>query len=85
MEIEKEIQLLKERNLRVEADKAWETSIFRMVSISVLTYIVALCVMYIISVSNFMLNAFIPVVGYILSAQSLPFLKKWWILKYYKK
>ena len=39
-EIKKEINLIKERNKRVEADKAWETSGFRVVSVVVMTYIV---------------------------------------------
>ena len=85
MDIEKEIQILKERNLRVESDKAWETSLFRLVSISVITYVIASLVMYFIGVRNFFLNAVIPVLGYVISAQSLPFVKKWWISKHYKK
>ena len=84
MDIEHEIKLIKERNQFVEAEKAWETSLFRLISIAVLTYIIASIVMYLIGVQNFLVNAFIPTIGYILSAQSLPFLKRWWILKYYK-
>ncbi len=30
--LEKEVAAIKERNLRVEADKAWETSSFRIFS-----------------------------------------------------
>jgi hypothetical protein len=48
--IEQEISEIKERNRKVEADKAWETSVFRMVSILVLTYLIASWVMYIINV-----------------------------------
>ena len=41
-ELKKEIQSLKDRNKRVEADKAWETSSTRKASLAVLTYIVIL-------------------------------------------
>jgi hypothetical protein len=41
MDIESEIQKIKERNARVEADKAWETSKTRRLAIAVFTYIVA--------------------------------------------
>ena len=80
--LEQEIQLLRERNKRVEADKAWETSWFRIISIAVITYVVASLVMRIIGVKNALLNAFIPTIGYLLSTQSLPLIKKWWIKKF---
>ena len=38
--LEGEINKIKERNRRVEAEKAWETSWARRISILVLTYIV---------------------------------------------
>lgn len=85
MDIEKEIYLIKERNKKVEADKAWETSNFRVVSIVIMTYIITAIVFYFIGVKNFMLSALIPTVGFYLSTQSLPFIKKWWIDKFYKK
>ena len=85
MEIEKEIILIKERNLKVEADKAWETSFFRIVLISIVTYVIASFVMYFIGVKNFLLNALIPTIGYLLSAQSLPLIKHWWIKEYLNK
>lgn len=39
-ELEKEIPQIKERNKRVEADKAWETSTSRKIIIAIATYIV---------------------------------------------
>ncbi len=77
--LEKEIQKLKERNSRVEADKVWEISMFRIFSICVITYIIAAIVMYIIGVQNYFLSALIPTIGYYLSTQSLPSIKKWWV------
>ena len=85
MEIEKEIELIKERNKKVEADKAWETSNFRVILLSVITYIITAIVFYFIGVRNYLLNALIPAVGFFLSTQSLPFIKKYWIEKLYKK
>ncbi len=80
--IEHELQIIKERNLRVQADKAWETSVFRRTLIACITYIIASFVLYAIHVPNFYLSAIIPTLGYILSTLSLPFIKKWWIEKY---
>ena len=39
-QIKSDIEQIKQRNARVEADKAWETSLFRKILIAVLTYIV---------------------------------------------
>lgn len=78
-EIEKELDAIKERNARVEADKAWETSWFRIFTITLLIYLAAVVWLYMIDVSNFWSNALVPAVGYFLSVQSLPFIKKWWL------
>ncbi|MDO8660136.1 MAG: hypothetical protein Q7K54_06115 [Candidatus Parcubacteria bacterium] len=77
--LEKEIELLKERNKRVEADKAWETSYFRILLISGIIYVIAVKVMYFIGSENYYLNALVPPIGFFISVQSLPFIKKWWI------
>ncbi len=82
MDLEQEILQLKERNLRVEAEKSWEVSFFRKVSIAIVTYIVATLVLYFIGISNFLLSALIPTIGYVLSTQSLPIIKKWWMRKH---
>lgn len=83
--LEKEIEIIKARNLRVEADKAWETSYFRVLLISVIIYVIALKVMYFIGSENYFSNALVPAIGYFISVQSLPFIKKWWIKNYSKK
>ena len=77
--LEEEVRAIRERNARVEGDKAWETSKFRIGLIMVVTYIIAAVVLYAIGNDNPMRNAFIPTLGYFLSTQSLPFIKKWWI------
>jgi hypothetical protein len=77
--LERELELVKQRNARVETDKAWEGSAFRINAICVLTYIVATVFLYLIGVQRFWLSALIPTIGFYLSAQSLPAIKKWWI------
>jgi hypothetical protein len=78
MNIEKEIQEIKDRNIRVEQDKSWETSWFRRVLITCVTYIVAGIWLVSINDSNPWLKALVPAVGYFLSTLSLPFIKNWW-------
>ncbi len=72
------------RNKRVEADKAWETSKTRKALVLVITYILALFVMWGIGVSDPHLNALIPTLGFYLSTLSIGFFKKLWIKKIYK-
>ena len=83
--IEEEIVTIKERNLRVEADKAWEVSSFRIFSITIITYIVAALVLYLVGANNFLLNALVPTAGFFLSVQSLPATKRWWVKKFLHK
>ena len=82
--LENEIEIIKQRNAKVEADKAWEVSYFRVFLISAVIYIVAVKFLYFIGTENYFLNALVPTMGYFLSVQSLPFIKKWWI-KNFKK
>jgi hypothetical protein len=77
--LEKEVEIIKQRNAKVEADKAWETSYFRVFLISGIIYIIAVKVLYYIGSEKYFLNALLPAIGYFLSVQSLPFIKKWWI------
>lgn len=77
--MEERIKQIEDRNKRVEIDKAWERSFARIATISVITYVVAVTFLYIIDVSNPFLNALVPVLGFILSTQSLPFIKKLWM------
>lgn len=79
------IQQIEERNKRVESDKAWETSWFRIGSIAVITYIVAAVLLSVMHVERVWLSACVPAVGYILSTQSLPVLKRWWVSKRFGK
>lgn len=78
-QLERELELVKQRNTRVEADKAWEVSKCRILTICGITYFVASLLLYVIGNDRFWLGALIPTVGFFLSAQSLPALKRWWI------
>ncbi len=77
--IEQEIEALRERNRRVEADKAWEISWARALTIAAFTYLIAGVWLVVIHDSNPWLKAFVPAVGYVLSTCSLPFVKQWWV------
>ena len=79
MNIEKEIKDIKERNKRVEKDKAWETSMTRRICIMILTYIVVVIYSYIIKkFDNIFLSSLVPVIGFTLSTLSLKLVRKIW-------
>src|SRR3989344_2982809 len=77
--IKKDIAKIRERNLRVEEDKACETSYFRILPITFITYIVAAFLLYFIGAENYFWGALVPAAGFFLSTQTLPFIKKWWL------
>ncbi|MBI2666200.1 hypothetical protein HYX13_01165 [Candidatus Woesearchaeota archaeon] len=77
--IEQEVLQIKERNQRVEADKAWETSLERKVLIALLTYFVVVLFFWIAGLSKPFVNALVPTIGFVLSTLTLSFAEKWWI------
>jgi hypothetical protein len=80
--MKKEISSLKERNDRVELDKAWEISKTRKAIIAVITYFVVVVFLFMINAPNPWLSALVPVAGFLLSTLTLQFFKKLWIKKY---
>lgn len=77
--LENEIKNIKERNVRVELDKKWETSWTRKIFICVLTYIVVVCYSLLIQKSNnIYLSSLVPVIGFTLSTLSLKLVRKLW-------
>ena len=80
-----EITTLKERNMRVESDKAWETSLARKISIAILTYFVVVIFFFVIQTPNPFINALVPVIGFSLSTLSISLIKRFWIEYVYKK
>lgn len=77
--IEETLHSLAERNKRVELDKAWELSNMRRFSILVMTYALTSLVFYLLGAKHVFTSAVVPTLGYYLSIQSLPVLKRWWI------
>ena len=80
-----DISAIKDRNARVERDKAWEQSYTRRFLICVITYICAALVMHSMNVARPFLSAIIPPLGYYLSTLSLPLVKHWWLQKFYSR
>ncbi len=77
--IEQEINAIKERNKKVEADKTWETSWTRRICIAILTYFVVVLYSFIITkFNNIWLSSLVPVIGFILSTLSLKFVRHVW-------
>ncbi len=77
--LEKEIEEIKNRNKRVEGDKAWETSLCRKFCICILTYIVVVLYTYSTSkITNMWLSSLVPVIGFTLSTLSLGFVRRIW-------
>ncbi len=81
LHIIKQLELIRERNRRVEADKAWEKSLARRVFIGFITYTTSALWLFLIYDNYPLLKAFVPLAGYIFSTLTLPPLKKWWINK----
>ena len=79
LRIETELSKILARNTTVELKKAWETSKTRILSIVCLTYTLMCLIFWVIGVQNFLVNAVVPTVGYFLSMQSLPVVKRLWL------
>lgn len=79
--LEKEIESIKNRNRRVEKDKAWETSWTRKAAIAVSTYIVVLIFFLIAKVEKPFIGALVPSIAFLLSTASIEILKNWWLNK----
>lgn len=80
-ELKWELEKIKERNKRVEADKAWETSWFRRILIAVLTYGVIVIFFFAADLPRPFANAIVPTLGFLLSTISVSFFKKIWASK----
>lgn len=76
------IEAILQRNARVEAEKAWETSVTRRLSILLLTYTTAAAFLWSTGDAAPWLHALFPPAGYLLSTLSLPWLKHRWMDRY---
>ena len=80
-----DLEAIKQRNQRVEVDKAWETSTTRKMVIGAMTYIIIVIFLFSIEAPNPFLNAIVPVIGFLLSTATLSWCKEKWIQKIQKK
>lgn len=81
----KEIKRLDERNRRVEADKAWETSKARRLIIAVFTYVTISIFLFYIKAPDPFIVSIVPTIGYLLSTLTMPILKRAWLNKVYRR
>jgi len=78
-QLEKKVATIEARNARVEADKAWETSLARRGALTLFTYIAVGAYLAAIGVKDAWLNAIVPAVAFMLSTLTLPYLKEIWL------
>lgn len=72
------IQIIEERNKKVELDKAWETSWIRKLLLLVFTYLSISLYFIVIRLSRPWVNAAVPALGFWFSTLSLPLFRKIW-------
>ena len=84
-DLEKRIQKIEQRNLRVESDKAWETSWTRKIVLILFTYLAVGFYLNVIGVSKPWINAIVPSIGFLLSTLTIPWIKNFWVKAIYKK
>ena len=77
-DLEKEILAIKNRNKKVEIDKAWETSWVRKFLLVIFTYLAISFYLRAINIDKPWLNAIVPSIGFLLSTLTLPYFKKIW-------
>jgi polyferredoxin len=78
-ELENEIEKIKERNARVEKDKAWETSWARRLLILILTYFVVVVFFCVADLPKPFANSIVPTLGFFLSTLTIPWVKARWM------
>jgi len=83
--LEKELEKIKWRNQKVEADKAWETSLLRKILVAIITYTIVVIVMYLLKLENIFVSALIPTAWFLLSTLSINIVKTIYIERYIKK
>lgn len=82
-DLKDQVEKIKQRNKRVEADKAWEISKTRTAFISAATFILIYIFMLLVKAEHPFLNSLISVVAYWLSTETYSILKKWWLKRKY--
>lgn len=77
--LQTDVESIKARNRRVEADKAWETSTTRTLFIAISSFLLIYIVMSLAGADNPFLNALISTTAYLLSTATYGILKQWWL------
>lgn len=75
-QISQELEKIKQRNQKVETDKAWESSIARKILLMIFTYLALGIYMQAIDINKPRLNAIVPTVWFLLSTLTLPRFKR---------
>ncbi len=83
--IKESIKKIIDRNRKVEADKAWETSKTRKVIVAILTYIVIVIFFYFAGLPKPFVNSIVPALAFVVSTLTLPVFKDLWIRYVYNK
>lgn len=84
-ELEVEIEKIKERNKRVEREKAWEVSWTRRIMIAISTYTIIAIFFFFIGTDEPLKDSIVPSLAFIISALSAPLLKRFWLRYIFKK
>lgn len=76
--LEENLNSINQRNMRVEQDKNWETSITRFICVAAITYFTMNLILWTIEGPFPPVNAIVPTAGYMLSTLSLRKIKEQW-------
>lgn len=82
--LEHRLNKIEARNKKVEANKAWETSLARKTILVIITYLVVGLTLTTIKNPQPWINAIIPSLGFFLSTLTLSFVKDYWLKHIYK-
>lgn len=77
--IREDVETIKLRNKRVEADKAWETSKTRNTFIALTSFVIIYIVMRQVNADHPFTNAVVSAAIYLLSTASYGIIKQWWL------
>ncbi len=83
--LEDRVRAIEARNAKVEAHKAWETSLARRGFLAGVTWLAATLTLAVLEVERPFLPALVPVIGYVISTLSLPYLRRFWIRRFHDK
>lgn len=78
-QLERALEVIKNRNRKVEVDKAWEISLTRRSIVAILTYITIVLFFFVAGLPKPFINSIVPTTGFVLSTLSLSLFKKIWL------